>query len=70
LSLIDNALDIVPGDPFALYLKGRVLWCGREANEDASSIFEEVLASPDLGSEVRNEVAADLAAASSGERCS
>ena len=36
LSLIDNALEIAPGDPFALYLKGRVLWCGQGDNEGAA----------------------------------
>ena len=37
LSLIDNALEIAPGDPFALYLKGRVLWCGQGDNDAAAS---------------------------------
>ena len=69
LSLIDNALEIAPGDPFALYLKGRVLWCGREDNETASEIFTEVLASSGLDDAVRQQVADDLAAASSGEAC-
>ena len=70
ITLIDNALDIAPGDPFALYLKGRVLWCGRQANQEASSLFTEVLASAELADEVRTEVAADLKAASAGEPCS
>ena len=69
LTLIDNALEIAPGDPFALYLKGRVLWCGREANQEASSLFTEVLASAALADEVRTEVAADLEASTAGEAC-
>jgi cytochrome c-type biogenesis protein CcmH len=69
LSLIDNALEIAPGDPFALYLKGRVLWCGRDDNEAAAEIFTEVLASSGLDDAVRQQVADDLAAASSGETC-
>ncbi len=69
LSLIDNALEIAPGDPFANYLKGRVLWCGREDNEEAAAIFTEVLAASGLDDAVRQQVADDLAAASSGETC-
>lgn len=69
LSLIDNALEVAPGDPFALYLKGRVLWCGRDDNETAAVIFAEVLASSDIDDAVRSQVADDLDAASSGEGC-
>ncbi|HUP17249.1 MAG TPA: cytochrome c-type biogenesis protein CcmH [Acidimicrobiia bacterium] len=69
LSLIDNALEIAPGDPFALYLKGRVLWCGRDDTEAAAEIFTEVLASSGLDDAVRQQVADDLAAALSGEAC-
>ena len=69
LSLIDTALEIAPGDPFALYLKGRVLWCGRDDNEGAAAIFTEVLASSALDDGVRDQVANDLDAASSGESC-
>jgi cytochrome c-type biogenesis protein CcmH len=69
LSLIDNALEIAPGDPFALYLKGRVLWCGRDDDEAAAVIFSEVLSSSGLDDGVRQQVKDDLAAASSGETC-
>jgi cytochrome c-type biogenesis protein CcmH len=69
LSLIDNALEIAPGDPFALYLKGRVLWCGRDDKEAAAVIFSEVLSSSGLDDGVRQQVEDDLAAASSGETC-
>jgi cytochrome c-type biogenesis protein CcmH len=69
LSLIDNALEISPADPFALYLKGRVLWCGRDDNETAAAIFSEVLASSDIDESVRQQVADDLDAAAAGETC-
>jgi cytochrome c-type biogenesis protein CcmH len=69
LSLIDNALEAAPDDPFALYLKGRVVWCGQGDHEGAASLFSEVLASPALDDSVRGQVEADLAAVSSGESC-
>lgn len=69
LSLIDNALEIAPGDPFALYLKGRVLWCGRDDTEGAAGIFTEVLASSGLDDAALQQVEDDLAAASAGETC-
>jgi cytochrome c-type biogenesis protein CcmH len=69
LSLMDRALEIAPADPFALYLKGRVLWCGRGDNDGASALFTQVLDSSGLDDDVRGEVAADLAAASAGESC-
>ena len=69
LSLIDSALEIAPGDPFALYLKGRVLWCGRDDNETAAAIFDQVLASAGIDESVRQQVLDDLDAASAGETC-
>jgi cytochrome c-type biogenesis protein CcmH len=69
ISLIDNALQIAPGDPFALYLKGRVLWCGQNDNAGAAALFTEVLASSAIDEEVRAQVEADLAGASSGASC-
>jgi cytochrome c-type biogenesis protein CcmH len=69
LTLIDNALEIAPDDPFALYLKGRVMWCGQGDEEGAASVFDEVLASPALDDQVREQVEADLAVASSGGDC-
>ena len=69
LSLIDNALEVAPGDPFALYLKGRVVWCGQGDHDGAASLFNEVLTAPALDDAVRGQVEADLAAAASGEDC-
>jgi cytochrome c-type biogenesis protein CcmH len=70
ISLIDSALEIAPQDPLALYLKGRVLWCGQDDHDAAASLFNEVLALSSLDDEVRGQVAADLAAVSAGESCS
>jgi len=69
LSLIDNALAIAPDDSFARYLKGRVVWCGRDDNEGAALLFGEVLAFSALDDDVRGQVEADLAAAAAGEPC-
>lgn len=69
LSLIDDALEITPDDPLALYLKGRVVWCGKRDNASASELFDRVLASSGIDDEIRSQVEADLAAVSSGETC-
>jgi tetratricopeptide (TPR) repeat protein len=69
LSLIDNGLEIAPEDPFARYLKGRVVWCGQGDSETAASLFDEVLGLPSVTDDVRVQVEADYAAASAGETC-
>ncbi len=69
LSLIDDALEITPDDPLALYLKGRVVWCGKRDNDGASELFSRVLASPGIDDEIRSQVESDLAGVSSGETC-
>ncbi|HSL26181.1 MAG TPA: tetratricopeptide repeat protein, partial [Acidimicrobiia bacterium] len=69
VSLLDQALALVPGDPFGLYLKGRVVWCGQGQATAAASLFDQVLATPGLDPEVREQVETDLAAAGAGETC-
>jgi tetratricopeptide (TPR) repeat protein len=69
LSLIDQALEAVPQDAFATYLKGRVVWCGQEDPAAATELFSQVLTSSALDGEVRGRVEADLAAAGSGAPC-
>lgn len=69
IRLLDQALAIEPGSPVALYLKGRVQWCGAEDVEAAIPLFEEVLANPDLPEQSRIEIEADLDRANSGEAC-
>jgi cytochrome c-type biogenesis protein CcmH len=69
LSLIDQALETVPGDAFALYLKGRVVWCGEGDGPAAAALFEQVLMSPGLDETVRARVWEDLTSAGSGETC-
>ena len=67
--LLDQALAIEPGAPVALYLKGRVQWCGSGDNQSAVDLFEQVLDTPDLPADSRSEVEADLELARGGEAC-
>lgn len=67
--LLDQALALEPGSPIALYLKGRVRWCGAGDSQEAVGLFEQVLASPDLPADTRAEVESDLELASTGAAC-
>jgi cytochrome c-type biogenesis protein CcmH/NrfF len=69
MSLIDQALEAVPDDAFAIYLKGRVVWCGKQDPDGAALLFSQVLTASALDDEVRSRVEADLAAAESGAAC-
>jgi cytochrome c-type biogenesis protein CcmH len=69
LSLIDQALGVVPDDAFATYLKGRVVWCGREDPAGAAELFSQVLIGSGLDDQVRSRVEADLTAVEAGARC-
>lgn len=69
IELIDRGLELVPEDAFAIYLKGRILWCGKSDAEGASNLFSSVLSSTGLVDEVRGRVETDLAAAAAGEAC-
>jgi cytochrome c-type biogenesis protein CcmH len=69
LDLLDQALAAAPADPFATYLKARVLWCGRSDNQGAVALLNQVLGQASLDPEVRTRVAADLDAAGAGETC-
>jgi cytochrome c-type biogenesis protein CcmH len=69
LDLLDQALAIAPDAPVALYLKGRVQWCGAGDTEAAIALFDEVLANPSLPTDSRSEIEADLQQASAGEAC-
>ncbi|HEX7100390.1 MAG TPA: cytochrome c-type biogenesis protein [Acidimicrobiia bacterium] len=69
LDLLAQARELVPDDPFPLYLEGLVRWCGRGDASAGAEAFRQVL-SHDLGDEtVRQQVEADLAAAEAGETC-
>jgi cytochrome c-type biogenesis protein CcmH len=67
--LLDQALEITPNSPVALYLKGQVLWCGAGDSAGAAELFEEVLGQTNLPGETRETVEADLARLASGGAC-
>ncbi|MGH8927222.1 MAG: cytochrome c-type biogenesis protein CcmH [Acidimicrobiia bacterium] len=69
LSLIDNALELAPDDPFALYLKGRLVWCGQNNNERAAELFNQVLTAPGLTDDVQGQVEEVLAVVEAGGTC-
>jgi hypothetical protein len=62
-------LALVPGDAFALYLKGRVTWCGKADPDAAAEIFDRVLTTPNLDPNVRARVSTDLESAEAGASC-
>lgn len=69
IRLLDQALAIEPGSPVALYLKGRVQWCGAGDADTAVFLFEQVLEDSSLPDESRSEIEADLDRASAGAAC-
>jgi tetratricopeptide (TPR) repeat protein len=69
LQLIDRGLELMPGDAFGLYLKGRLTWCGKADPDAAAALFDQVLMIPDLDPEVLTQVSSDLERAESGETC-
>lgn len=69
VGLFDQALAIEPSASTAKYFKGMVLWCGTDQLGEAESLFEEVLADPDLTADSRPRVEADLASLRAGESC-
>ncbi len=69
LGMLDQALALDPGSSTALYLKGKVVWCGVGDFEEAESLFATVVANGDLPSDSLELVESDLAAVESGEAC-
>jgi len=67
--LIDEALIIDPESPVARYVRARVLWCGNGESEQAVETFEALLGDPDLATETRTQIEADLELASEGGEC-
>jgi Tfp pilus assembly protein PilF len=67
--LIDEALAIDPGSELALYVRARVLWCGKGDSRQATETFQDLLARPDLAAETRAQIESDLESARRGADC-
>lgn len=69
LQVIDRALEASPGSTEARYVKGQILWCGRDDAATAAALFAEVLTSDQLDDATRTQVETDLDLAGRGEPC-
>jgi len=69
IGLFDQALNIDSGSTTAMFLKGRVLWCGAGESNAAVELFSAILADPELPEDSKALVGSSLAAVSSGEPC-
>jgi tetratricopeptide (TPR) repeat protein len=67
--MLDRALEVLPGDPVATYLKAQVRWCGAGDAQQAAELLQAVLSSPQLDDALRAQVEGELAAAEAGEPC-
>ena len=69
LKTLDESLQVDPSNAETIYIKGQILWCGAGDADGAGELFETVLDATDLPGEVREQVAGDLEAASTGAAC-
>ncbi len=69
LQTVNQAIDADPANSEALYVKAQITWCGIGDTDATVSLLEQILASGDLDSAVRDQVETDLALASNGESC-
>jgi tetratricopeptide (TPR) repeat protein len=69
LQVIDRALEAAPGSTDALYVKGRIVWCGAEDPATAVMLFDRILASTDLDPATRDQVDSERALAADGAPC-
>lgn len=69
LQVIDRAIETAPESTEALYVKGQILWCGAGDPAAAAVLFERVLSSDQLDTEIREQVETDLSFAADGEPC-
>ncbi|MGB8360154.1 MAG: cytochrome c-type biogenesis protein CcmH [Acidimicrobiia bacterium] len=69
INLFDQALEVNPGSSTAKYLKAEVLWCGLGDTTEAATLFQDVLADPNLNAEARAQVETSLEDINSGVGC-
>jgi tetratricopeptide (TPR) repeat protein len=68
--LLDRALELVPDQTDALYVKGQLLWCAMDDAPAAVPFLERAADGDGLDPDSASRVTADLAAARAGEPCS
>ncbi len=69
LGMFDQALAVQPNSSTAMYLKGKVIWCGVGDLEQAGDLFATVVANGDLPSESLALVESELQSVERGEPC-
>ena len=69
INLFDQALAVSPGSSTAKYLKAEVLWCGLGDTTQATALFQDVLADPNLSADARTQVETSLTDIDSGVGC-
>lgn len=69
LELMGRAGELVPADPFPLYLSAVVRWCGQGDADAAVSTFDQLLARDGLDPAITTQIESDRAAAAAGEAC-
>lgn len=69
LDLLAQARELVPSDPFPLYLEALVLWCGKGDTVTAADQLEEVLASDVLEASIRSQIESEYEQAAAGAAC-
>jgi cytochrome c-type biogenesis protein CcmH len=67
--LIDEALAIDSESSVARYVRARVVWCGTGDTQQAIETFDDLLADPDVATETRAQIEADLELARGGREC-
>ena len=69
LGMFDRALSLDPDSSTALYLKAKVIWCGKGDFEEAAKLLTTVIDNGDLPAESLQLVEADLESVGRREAC-
>ncbi len=69
LALLDRSLQLMPDSIDALYMQGRLVWCGLGDFDRAAGLFESLLNRDDLDPATRELVTADLEEVSQKRGC-
>lgn len=69
LDLLAQAREVLPEDPFPLYLESLVRWCGKGDNAGAAAGLETVLATDGLDDGIRSQIESEYEMITAGEQC-